>query len=68
MAQYKVNKTIQEINDRIRKGKAVVVNAEEMIEIVKKEGKVRAAQEVDIVTTGTFSPMCSSGLIFNIGD
>lgn len=67
MAQHQVNKTIAEINDRIRKGKAVVVNAEEMVEIVKKEGKVRAAQEVDVVTTGTFSPMCSSGLLFNIG-
>lgn len=67
MATYQVNKTIKEINDRIRKGKAVVVNAEEMVEIVRKEGKVRAAQEVDVVTTGTFSPMCSSGLLFNIG-
>ena len=67
MAQHQVNKTIQEINERIRKGKAVVVNAEEMVEIVRKEGKVSAARQVDVVTTGTFSPMCSSGLLFNIG-
>lgn len=67
MAHFEVNKTIAEINERIRKGKAVVVNAEEMTEIVKREGKVRAAREVDVVTTGTFSPMCSSGLLFNIG-
>lgn len=67
MAQFEVNKTIGEINERIRKGKAVVVNAEEMVEIVKKEGKVNAAKEVDVVTTGTFSTMCSSGLMFNIG-
>jgi uncharacterized protein (DUF39 family) len=67
MAEFKVNKTVKEINERIRKGKAVVVNAEEMIEIVRKEGKVKAAQEVDVVTTGTFSPMCSSGLLLNIG-
>lgn len=67
MAEFKVNKTVKEINERIRKGKAVVVNAEEMIEIVRKEGKVNAAREVDVVTTGTFSPMCSSGLLFNIG-
>ena len=67
MAEYQVTKTIAQINERIRRGKAVVVNAEEMIRIVKKEGKVRAAQEVDVVTTGTFSPMCSSGLLFNIG-
>ena len=67
MAEYQVTKTIAQINERIRRGKAVVVNAEEMIRIVKKEGKVRAAQEVDVVTTGTFSPMCSSGVLFNIG-
>ncbi|BDQ34276.1 homocysteine biosynthesis protein [Pseudodesulfovibrio portus] len=67
MAEYKVNKTVKEINERIRKGKAVVVNAEEMVAIVRKEGKVKAAREIDVVTTGTFSPMCSSGLLFNIG-
>lgn len=67
MAEFKVNKTVKDINERIRKGKAVVVNAEEMIEIVRMEGKVNAAREVDVVTTGTFSPMCSSGLLFNIG-
>ncbi len=67
MSVHQVNKTIGEINERIRKGKAVVVNAEEMVRIVKKEGKVKAAREVDVVTTGTFSPMCSSGLLFNIG-
>lgn len=67
MCQHQVNKTIQEINERIRKGKAVVVNAQEMIEIVRRQGKVAAAREVDVVTTGTFSPMCSSGLLFNIG-
>jgi len=67
MAEYQVNKTVREINERIRKGKAVVVNAEDMIAIVRKEGKVKAAREVDVVTTGTFSPMCSSGLLFNIG-
>jgi uncharacterized protein (DUF39 family) len=67
MAEHQVNKTIQEINERIRKGKAVVVNAQEMVEIVRRQGKVAAAREVDVVTTGTFSPMCSSGLLFNIG-
>lgn len=67
MSVHQVNKTIGEINERIRKGKAVVVNAEEMARIVNREGKVKAAREVDVVTTGTFSPMCSSGLLFNIG-
>lgn len=67
MSVHQVNKTISEINDRIRKGKAVVLNAEEMVEVVRREGKVKAAQQVDVVTTGTFSPMCSSGMLFNIG-
>ncbi|MGE4503709.1 MAG: homocysteine biosynthesis protein [Desulfovibrionaceae bacterium] len=62
-----VKKTIQEINERIRKGKAVVVNAEEMVEIVRSRGKAEAAREVDVVTTGTFSTMCSSGVLFNQG-
>ncbi|EPR44046.1 protein of unknown function DUF39 [Desulfovibrio sp. X2] len=62
-----VTKTVQEINERIRKGKAVVLNASEMVEAVRSMGKVKAAREVDVVTTGTFSPMCSSGMLFNIG-
>ncbi len=60
-------RTIAEINERIKAGKAVVVNASEMTEMVRREGKAKAAREVDVVTTGTFSPMCSSGLFFNIG-
>ena len=60
-------KTIAEINEKIRKGQAVVVNAEEVVEIVKKMGMSKAAQEVDVVTTGTFGPMCSSGAYFNVG-
>jgi uncharacterized protein (DUF39 family) len=67
MSGRSVNKSITEINERIRKGKAVVLNAEEMIKVVREQGKVKAAQEVDVVTTGTFSPMCSSGMFFNIG-
>ncbi|HWQ09660.1 MAG TPA: homocysteine biosynthesis protein, partial [Holophaga sp.] len=62
-----VQKTIQSINERIRKGKAVILTAEEMVEVVRRKGKVAAAKEVDVVTTGTFSPMCSSGLLFNFG-
>jgi uncharacterized protein (DUF39 family) len=60
-------KTIQEINEKIRKGQAVVVTAEEIIDIVQKKGAKKAAAEVDVVTTGTFGPMCSSGAYFNIG-
>jgi len=67
MNPHKVNKTIAEINEKIRKGKAVVVTAEEIIDIVEEKGVVRAAQEVDVVTTGTFGPMCSSGAFMNFG-
>jgi len=67
MKAYKINKTYQEINGKIRNGEVVVVTAEEMIDIVKDEGPVEAARHVDVVTTGTFSPMCSSGAFINFG-
>jgi len=60
-------KTIQEINEKIKRGKAVVYTAEEIISVVKSKGAKKAAAEVDLVTTGTFAPMCSSGAYFNIG-
>ena len=60
-------KTIQQINEKIKEGKAVVVTAEEMIDIVEKEGTRRAAERIDVVTTGTFGPMCSSGAYLNVG-
>ncbi|MCF8054892.1 MAG: homocysteine biosynthesis protein [Deltaproteobacteria bacterium] len=63
----KGKKTYQEINERIKRGEAVIVTAEEMIDIVKKEGASKAATKVDVVTTGTFAPMCSSGAFFNFG-
>ena len=66
-ATFEVHRTIAEINEKIRQGKAVVLNASEMTRFVRKEGKVKAARQVDVVTTGTFSPMCSSGLLFNFG-
>lgn len=60
-------KSIAEINEKIKKGKVVVVTADEMVEIVKKNGTKKAAQQVDVVTTGTFGPMCSSGMFMNLG-
>lgn len=67
MKKNKINKTYQEINEKIRSGKVVVVTAEEIIDIVKNEGPVEAAKHVDVVTTGTFAPMCSSGAFINFG-
>lgn len=60
-------KTIKEINEKIRSGDVVVVTAEEMIDLVEKEGLKTAAREVDVVTTGTFGPMCSSSAYLNVG-
>ncbi len=60
-------KTITEINEKIKKGQAMVVTAEELIDIVEEEGIKKAAETVDVVTTGTFSPMCSSGAYLNLG-
>ncbi len=60
-------RTYEEINDRIRKGEAVVLTAEEMTELVASEGAAQAAKKVDVVTTGTFGPMCSSGAFVNFG-
>jgi len=60
-------KTYAEINEKIKNGQAVVVTAEEMIGIVAQEGAKKAAKTVDVVTTGTFGPMCSSGAFLNFG-
>jgi len=62
-----MTRTIKEINEKIREGKAVVVTAEEIIDLVKEKGIKQAAREVDVVTTGTFGVMCSSGAYLNIG-
>ncbi|MBN2000634.1 homocysteine biosynthesis protein, partial [candidate division KSB1 bacterium] len=47
--------------------RAVVVTADEMCKIVEQEGVKKTAQKVDVVTTGTFGPMCSSGVFINFG-
>lgn len=62
-----MGKTIAEINEKIRKGQAVVVTADEVIDLVHSKGVAQTARDVDVVTTGTFSPMCGSGAFFNIG-
>jgi uncharacterized protein (DUF39 family) len=60
-------KTVREINEKIKNNEAVVVSAEEMIKIVEEIGTKAAAKEVDVVTTGTFGAMCSSGVFLNFG-
>ncbi|MBN2674124.1 MAG: homocysteine biosynthesis protein [Deltaproteobacteria bacterium] len=60
-------KTYNEINEKIASGKAVVLTAEEVIDYVERKGVAAAAKEVDVVTTATFGPMCSSGCFLNFG-
>jgi len=60
-------KTIKEINEKIKKGKATIIRADQMPEIIEKKGAQKTAQKVDIVTTGTFGAMCSSGAFINFG-
>ncbi|MGB2865631.1 MAG: homocysteine biosynthesis protein [Sedimentisphaerales bacterium] len=60
-------KTYEQINNRIESGKAVVLTAEEIIDYVDEKGLAAAAKEVDVVTTATFGPMCSSGCFLNFG-
>jgi uncharacterized protein (DUF39 family)/CBS domain-containing protein len=63
----KNTRTIAEINEKIRKGDAQVLTAEEMKRLVESSGVEVAFKEVDVVTTGTFGAMCSSGAIINLG-
>ncbi|MBN1685389.1 MAG: hypothetical protein JW852_01985, partial [Spirochaetales bacterium] len=60
-------KTYEEIQKKIESKKAVVLTAEEIIDYVDKKGLEHAAREVDVVTTATFGPMCSSGCFLNFG-
>ncbi len=60
-------KSFDEINEKIKSGKAVVATADEIIDIVAEKGVKQAAKEVDVVTTATFGPMCSSGVFINFG-
>jgi uncharacterized protein (DUF39 family)/Pyruvate/2-oxoacid:ferredoxin oxidoreductase delta subunit len=62
-----LTKTINEINKKIAEGNAVVITAEEMKAVVAELGSEEAAVEVDVVTTGTFGAMCSSGVWLNFG-
>jgi len=60
-------RTIDEINKKIANGEAVVLTAEEFVKMCKQEGVKSALKKVDVVTTGTFAPMCSSGAFINFG-
>jgi L-aspartate semialdehyde sulfurtransferase len=63
-------RSIAEINEKIRARKAIVWSAEEVKARVAElgpQGIAQIARKVDVVTTGTFEPMESSGAILNLG-
>jgi uncharacterized protein (DUF39 family) len=62
-----MTKSLQEINQKIKEGKAVVLSAEEVSAMGKEYSPAQVAKKVDVVTTATFGPMCSSGMFINTG-
>ena len=63
----KKKRSVAEINEKIKRGDVQVLTAEEMKKLVESSGIEVAYKEVDVVTTGTFGAMCSSGAIINLG-
>ena len=62
-----VKKSFQEINEKIKKGKAVILTAEEVSAMGRELTPAQVVEKVDVVTTATFGPMCSSGMLINTG-
>lgn len=60
-------RSIAEINHKISRQCAVVLTVEELKARVAEVGITQIAKEVDVITTGTFEPMESSGAIINLG-
>ena len=63
----KKRKSIEEINDKLKKRRAVVLTAEEVKCMAESEGVAAVVRKVDVVTTATFGAMCSSGAFINFG-
>ncbi|ANV83442.1 hypothetical protein AWQ21_03040 [Picosynechococcus sp. PCC 7003] len=60
-------RTIASINEKILTHQAVVWTVSEVKARVAEWGIKKIAETVDVVTTGTFEPMESSGAILNLG-
>jgi len=60
-------KSIDEINRRIKEKKVICLTATQAKALVSQEGPKSLAEKCDIVTTATYSPMCSSGVFINAG-
>jgi uncharacterized protein (DUF39 family) len=61
------HRTIAEINEKIKRGDIQVLTVEEMKALIESSSIRKAFEEVDVVTTATFGPMCSSGAFLNFG-
>ncbi|ELR96290.1 homocysteine biosynthesis protein [Gloeocapsa sp. PCC 73106] len=60
-------RTIPEINKKINQGRAVVWTVEQLKAKVREIGISECFAQVDVICTGTFEPMESSGAFINIG-
>lgn len=62
-----MTQAIADINAKIKAGKAKVLTAIELKALVAEIGVTAASKQVDVIVTGTFEPMESSGAIINLG-
>jgi len=60
-------RSYEETNEKIKRGDAVIMTADEFVKYAETRGASVAARDVDVVTTGTFGAMCSSGAFLNFG-
>jgi uncharacterized protein (DUF39 family) len=58
------NRTVNEINKRIKDGKAIIMTASELCEIVRSGEKI-TADDVDVVTSATRALMSGTMAIFS---
>ncbi|MEL6912099.1 MAG: homocysteine biosynthesis protein [Cyanobacteria bacterium J06598_4] len=60
-------RTIATINEKIARGQAVVWTVAEVKAKIDQLGITQIFEQIDVITTGTFEPMESSGAIINLG-
>lgn len=62
-----MKKSIHQINEKIKNGSVVVLTAAEVKKLAEQHSPEEILEQVDVVTTATFAPMCSSGAFINFG-
>ncbi|MGL5835233.1 MAG: homocysteine biosynthesis protein, partial [Waterburya sp.] len=60
-------RTIAQINEKISRSQAVVWTVAEVKAKIARLGSEKIFEQVDVITTGTFEPMESTGAIINLG-